>query len=57
MHKQILKSLRKEKNWSTKDLAKEIGKSHRTVEKYESGELNIPRSVEIILKYIIKRMI
>jgi transcriptional regulator with XRE-family HTH domain len=49
------KKLRKSGGYSQLRLAKEMGLFIRTISRYETGELKIPKVTELALRYIVQQ--
>jgi len=52
MTKQKFRKLRKSIGYSQAKLAKEMGLFIRTISRYETGELEIPKVTELAMRYI-----
>lgn len=48
---QTLKTLREEKGWSTKELGKELGVSHKTIENWEQERRKMNLTAVLLLTY------
>jgi DNA-binding XRE family transcriptional regulator len=55
MTKQEFKRLRKSVHYSQAKLAEKLDLYIRTISRYETGELNIPKVAELALRYIVEK--
>lgn len=53
MTKQEFRKLRKSIGFSQAKLAREMGLFIRTISRYETGELKIPKVTELALRYLV----
>ena len=56
MTRQEFKKLRQSIGYSQVKLAKEMGVFIRTVSRWETGEVKIPKVTELALRYIVERL-
>jgi transcriptional regulator with XRE-family HTH domain len=56
MTKREFKTLRKSIGYSQAKLAQEMGLFIRTISRYETGEIQIPKVTEFALRYIVEKV-